>query len=135
MQLTELQLQLMEHSDKTLKFWCIVHSKGYMIFLRIQEETVWPREVATCLKYDNTICWVIWFDKENIIWNPFWRGRVCMLFANNYRWKYKNLLKIYNTLVFHFNKNPDLYDQTCLEWDDATQKLVLDFLNSLSINK
>jgi hypothetical protein len=35
----------------------------------------------------------------------------------------------------HFNKNPELYDMDCLSRPEETQKLVLDFLNSLSINK
>lgn len=133
MTLTPLQLQLMEYSDKTLKFWTlwIANSSSKQIY-----------KFAWYDKWWNTICVSdnLWMNKKywkfdqahKIIWNPFWRGRVCMLYHKD---DSDTIVDRQSEIEQHFNKNPDLYDQNCLEWDDETAKLVLDFLNSLSINK
>lgn len=124
MELNYTQLELMKFSDKTLKSGTIIFTEEYMRFLRIEKSKIaW--NIATCIKYDNTICWIMWFSEKQIIWNPFWRWRICMLYHQN---DPNILLDLPIELLKHFENNPDLYDQNCLEWDESTAKIVLSFL-------
>lgn len=148
--LNNIQLKLMEHSDKTLKFWCIVYQcNRYTIITAISDDETyyqWQTNMIWSELYDKddeeyTIFWYknLWFEVienvniDEIIGSPFWRWRICMLMKKCNRtlesaWNY-------DILNNHFDKNPDLYDKNCLEWDDESSKLVLSFLESLSINK
>lgn len=128
MQLTELQKQIMQlWADKSLSFGCIVYSKEYMRYLRTDPwEFLW--EVATCLKFDDKICWVAWFKTNNdfTIWHPITYSRLCYLYRSQ-----KRKSKIFMDLTDKFIDNPELYNQSILEWSDEVLNLVRDFLLSI----
>ena len=150
MTLSQLDLELIEYSDNTLKVWTIftnIHN-DICVIIAIDNETQcwydefwWPSRCCwdpysvwilyTVLGWDTAFEWCTGIIKK-IYGSPFWWGRVCML-ENLYSWS--NWNKKITTLSVHFDKNPELYDMDCLSWDDETKKLVLEFLNSLSINK
>lgn len=129
MQLTPLALHLLEYSSKEKRNWCIVIEKSSWIWIYIND-SYWIFKNSF---WDNDVIFVN--PKLNIIdilGNPYWRGRVCMLY---YKDDSDTIADRPTDLEKHFNKNPELYDMDCLSWDPETQKLVLEFLQSLPINK
>lgn len=138
MTLSQLDLDLMEYSDKTLKFWCIIRHKESDNFIKIfecvKENDWWFLFITSAGRIHQE---EIYNDYE-IYWCIFWRGRVCMLYRTYYPIDVYNKYwedERYTGLQDHFYKNPELYDMDCLSWDDETKSLVLNFLTSLSIKK
>lgn len=145
MQLTPLALQLLEYSNKDLKFWCI-----YSVTCDLNW-SITHEEIRIMLdKYDDLeddfswdnieyfdLCSIESYEQANIVhiyWNPFWRWHICMLFVKQevqWFWYKIDIEKLQS----HFNRNPDLYDMDCLSRPEETQQLILDFLNSLQLPK
>ena len=123
MQLTQLQLDIMKWSDKSLTFWCILWCDNvYKRYIRTDD---WWHH--TCVDFDDVIWWFYWFNEPEIIWHPMSRGRLC------YLWLLQTCEKwsIQEDIYHYFIGNEDLYQQTVLERDEETCKLVLSFLNTL----
>lgn len=121
MQLTPLSIQLLEYSNKDLMFGTIITDwETYGRYIKqksydISHMILWNNMIK---EYDEDI---------EVIGNPYWRGRICMLSVS-----WQNILW-YARLSNHFHKNPELYDMDCLSRPEETQLLVLSFLQSLWI--
>ena len=57
-------------ADKTLSFGCRIMTEWDIVkFLRVEEEMVlWP--TVTCLRENEKIVGIMWFNVKNIIWHP-----------------------------------------------------------------
>lgn len=130
MQLTPLQLQIQERSDKTLSFWCLLDIKTLWDY-DVSDVPYWVlRAISDC----DFIYWNEVFDfldntsfKYTIIWHPMNRWRLCYLYKDikwyNEPWRY----------MFHYFKQVDnnCCQQTVLERPVELQELVLNFLLTL----
>ena len=129
MQLNENILQAQKlWADKELKFWMIVcdTSRWQTTYHRCISRTVkenWEFNVG-CDWYEiYDLCYI------NIIGSPIDYSRLCYLMEISRTGKIHR--DMFDEIVRIFNNNPELYNQTILEWDEKTVNLVRDFILSI----
>lgn len=133
MQLTPLQLEVQQRSDKTLSFWCILKENSFSVIvtsisddsglISILRNRVLLVATEQSIKLNKTI---------EVIWHPMNWGRLCWLYRTSMRRKPDNkIISEFVDLETRFDVVFDCYQQTVLERPIELQELVLAFLKTL----
>ena len=135
--MTDLQLKIMEYSDKTLSFGCRViiadyayNDKQWQMYWWYRNATIWNEKLQ-----DNYILqdWFISrFVVTSIIWHPYWFERLMYLQRSNEL----NVYAIGSRLRIqkYIDDNQELLTKHCIDRPEEGQKLVLQFLETLPKN-
>lgn len=133
MNLTPLQLQIQEWSDKSLSIGCLLMDNfGYYSFIRRKYELSFDWKdtpISITVAYSYRSCEVEEITNEfEIIWHPMDWWRLCYISS---RANGSNINKRRTPLYCHFSENAELYNQTILERPEETHIACRDFLLSL----
>lgn len=143
MKLTDKQLKIMEWSDKTLSFGCIIlQCNRHSRITAVQDEEDYfflQTEMDGNELYgsddDGYLLWWyknLWFETceslDDIIWHPMTRGRLCYLYDESG----ENIvsLGILAEIRVKLKKEKDTH-KTVLERSEEVQDLVIAFLETL----
>lgn len=130
--MTELQLKIMQWSDHTLVWWCLINRK----WERCVYVTPWQQIAINNdwqIYYNMDFLWLTSREQSFIItWHPYWFERILYLhwqkLPPNDSQQAINFQKIID-YIKQKNQRPLL--EKCIDWDEEWQQIVLDFLLSL----
>lgn len=138
MELTPLQLKIQKYADRTLSTWCLIYEKieskrnvvVYINSFDVEDDT--QQDCVNYLSWDQVKTTNWWrLVADNILWHPMSRGRLCFLWTIEQN---KNFLmnNARNKMTRWFWKNLSMYQKNILERPEEIQKLVMQFLLTLT---
>lgn len=131
MNLTNLQLQVQEYSDKTLQPWCLIDTRYDWICVYVDSSYY----IVDCPDWVRRVTGLSSGVKKEILanhGNPMNWGRLCYLRSlHTYCGEIRLLDKNFWFMKWEMECNKEYYQQTVLERPVELQELVLEFLLTL----